>query len=266
MTNLMIDVIIRTRDCDSLLGPNLDRLKHIHLTPRVILVDNGSEQSQFKNSHLVSHHLCYSLPVFNYAMAINLAIPFLESEYCLIISAHTHLANTNALQYAAGFLDADPSLAGLCFSDTSCLDTLAVDQISADSFNGWNGLWNTASLYRTVLLRERPFNPDCYSAEDQEWSSWALFEKKLRIGHVIGCGLANENTRSKSMKKHIREWECISFYAFRRYLEPSFMLKALIRSAKAAPRRQKDSILWLLIFFVLLKARFVQPLKRSSYY
>lgn len=266
MTDLAIDVIIRTRDCDHLLEPNLGRLQHSSITPRVILVDNGSVPSKLRSSKPVSAHLKYSLPGFNYAMAINLAIPFLESECCLIISAHSHLVNLHALEYAVGFLKSNPTFAGLCFSDNSLLDDLAVDAVTANSFNGWNGLWNTASLYRTRLLRERPFNPECFSAEDQEWSAWALFEKGLQLGHVKGCGLTNENVRSQSMTKRVREWESISYYSYRAYLEPRFILRIFLRSARAARRSPKDSIFWLLVFFALCKARYVQPLGRSAYY
>ena len=261
-----IDVIIRTRDCDCLLEPNLNRLQYSTITPKVILVDNGSVMSRMGGSRPVNVHLKYSLPTFNYAMAINMAIPFLSNNYCLIISQHTHLANPEALRFAINFLNAKPDFAGLCFSDNLILDSLAVEPVTADSFNGRNGLWNNASLHRTRLLRERPFNPDCFSAEDQEWSAWALIEKELRLGHVKGCGMTNENKRSGSLIKRVREWECVAFYSYRAYLKPSFVINTFFRSVKAAYRSPKSCVFWLLVFFALLKANYVQPRGKSAYY
>ena len=106
--DFLIDVIIRTRDCDCLLEPNLNRLQHSTITPKVILVDNGSVMSRMGGLRPVNVHLKYSLPTFNYAMAINMAIPFLSNNYCLIISQHTHLANPEALRFAVNFLNAKP--------------------------------------------------------------------------------------------------------------------------------------------------------------
>ncbi len=263
---LALDVIMRIRDCDELLPRAFESLAASGIKPQIILVDNGTQKTAHAKSYIVKTWLSYSLPSFNYAMAVNMGVPFLDTPYCLIVSPHTFIGNIMAIQYAIKFLDENSEFAGLCFSDALNQGKLSVQLVSKNNFNGWNGLWNTASIYRSSLLRSRPFNPECFSAEDQEWSHWAIFDQQLHVGHVLGCETLNTNQRALSFKKRLREWACISYFAHNEYLRTTCILGTLSRSFRLLRSNPKDATYWLLVSLTLLKARFIKPSGDSAYY
>lgn len=165
-----LDVISRTFNCEGTLPAVLaaigasEGIRHHYL-----MVDNSSTDRTRERFPPCAVVIEYSLPGFNYAMAINIAIPRLVSEYVLVISSHVVIENPLAIRRVIEAMDSHSSLGGVCFSSYDHGE-MRTQFVTRTSFNGLNGLWNSCSHHRSSLLRERPFNPDVYSAEDQECS------------------------------------------------------------------------------------------------
>jgi len=262
-----LDVILRTFNSAATLPAVLAAIEcHEGVKSRYIFVDNGSKDSTQELFPANALAIEYSLPCFNYAMAINIAIPFLASDYVLIISSHVVIKNPLALRKAIDILDANPLLGGVCFSSHDYGELLP-HYVTAEGFNGCNGLWNSASIYRTSLLRERPFNPEVYSAEDQEWSKWLLHSKGMALAHLSGTAMDNQNPKQMSFSKRVKEWECIAFYADSRYLAFSFIKGRFYKAIYELYRRHPSRAwFWFLAGIALIKVRIFGAHGRSKYY
>lgn len=261
-----LDVICRTFNCEGTLPAVLaaiGRSEGVH--PRFLFVDNGSTDNtrdQFPAGAVV---IDYSLPGFNYAMAINIAIPRLESDYVLVISSHVVIENPMALRMAIEALDAHPRLGGVCFSSHDHGE-IRVNFVTSKSFNGLNGLWNSCSLYRSSLLRERPFNPEVYSAEDQEWSKWLLHSRGLTLAHLGGTAMQNLNPRQMSLEKRVKEWECLAWFVEPMYLSNSFIKGRFYRAIYELYRRHPSrSWFWFQVGLALIKVRIFGAHGQSRY-
>ncbi len=261
-----LDVICRTFNCASSLPAVLAAIGRSEtVSPRYLFVDNGSTDSTREIFPQQAILIEYSLPVFNYAMAINIAIPYLTTDYVLIISSHVVIDNSLALGKAMDLLDAHPRLGGVCFSSHDHGE-IRPHVVTAKGFNGLNGLWNSCSLYRASLLRERPFNPDVYSAEDQEWSKWLLHSRGMELAHLGGTAMQNHNPRQMSLEKRVKEWECVAWFVDSRYLSLAFIkgrfYKAIYELYRQHPSR---AWFWFLVGLALIRIRIFGAHGRSSY-
>jgi len=262
-----LNVIIRANGYFPLLAKVIRSLEKQKATLlKIIIVDSSSEDVAYNFSKSILKVVKYPDTNYNYARAINIGLPYLTTQYALVISSHTSIENTDALQAAAIRLDEKNNVAAICFSGESDSE-ISFKTICSQSYNGWNGTWNTASLYRTQLLRERQFRPDILSAEDQEWTKWALFDKGLCIEHAIGCSMLNMNPRRLSFKKRLREWEFISYYCYPYYLSRPFVLSRFKNGYNLFfAMRWSDSFYELCICIVLLRVRFFGIYSRTSSY
>lgn len=262
-----INVVIRTKNSEKTLSKVLSCINDAHdINARFILIDDGSIDSTLELVLQNTVVLDYSLPEFNYAMALNIAIPFLSSDYTLIISSHTVLQNPEALRYGIGCLMSRPTIAAVCFSSGN-IGELTHSLIDKKSFTGWNGAWNTCSLFRTDLLRLRPFNPDVFSAEDQEWSRWAMEHRGCEIAHVDGCGMLNLNHRKEDIRKRLNEWACIGYFVAPNYQSIGFLFSTFLK--RVVLRRclcVQDRLFWLRVVLVLLRGRYKKPIGKSRYF
>jgi hypothetical protein len=176
------------------------------------------------------------------------------------------IKNPLALRKAIDILDAKPLLGGVCFSSHD-YGELRPNYVTAESFNGWNGLWNSSSIYRSSLLRERPFNPEVYSAEDLEWSKWLLFSKGMTLAHLSGSAMDNQNPKQMSLTKRINEWKCAAFFVDSRYLAFGFIkgrfYKAIYELYRKHPSR---AWFWFLVGIALVKVRIFGAHGNSRYF
>lgn len=266
MDSRPFDVLCRTFNCEGTLTAVIEtigRSEGVH--PRYLFVDNSSTDNTkeiFPESSRVIH---YTLPGFNYAMAINIAIPYLVAEYVLVISSHVAINNPSALRKAMDILDADPQLGGVCFSSHD-YGEICPHIVTAKSFNGLNGLWNSCSLYRSSLLKERPFNPEVYSAEDQEWSKWLLKIKEMKLAHLSGTAMANLNPRQMSLEKRLKEWECIAWFVDSKYLGFTFIKGRFYKAVYELYRRHPGrGWFWFRVGLALVKTKTFGPSGKSDY-
>lgn len=233
--------------------------------PRYLFVDNDSTDGTQELFPENAVHVNYSLPGFNYAMAINIAIPYLSTDYVLVISSHVVIDNPTAIAKAMLILDAQADLGGVCFSSHE-LGEVQPAIVRRQGFNGLNGLWNSCSLYRSSLLRERPFNPEVYSSEDQEWSRWLLRSKGMALAHLSGTAMQNHNPRQMSLEKRIKEWECVAWFVDEQYLSFRFIKGRFYKAIYELYRRNpSQSWFWLLVGLALIRVRIFGAHGRSSY-
>ena len=261
-----LDVICRTFNCESTLPAVLAAIGRSEgVLARYLFVDNSSTDNTKAIFPETAVAIDYSLPGFNYAMAINIAIPYLVADYVLVISSHVAIENPIALRRAMDVLDAHPQLGGVCFSSHDHGE-IRPSFVTAQSFNGLNGLWNSCSLYRSSLLRERPFNPEVYSAEDQEWSRWLLQSRGMELAHLVGTAMQNHNPNQMSLEKRVKEWECVAWFVDSKYLSCAFIKGRFYKAVYELYRRNpSNSWFWFLVGIALIKVRLFGARGHSSY-
>lgn len=260
------DVICRTFNCAGTLPAVLSAIGLSEgVRPRYLFIDNGSTDATREMFPENAVAIEYSLPAFNYAMAINIAIPYLVSDYVLLISSHVVIENPLALRKAIDILDSNPRLGGVCFSSHDHGE-IRSHLVTEQTFNGLNGLWNSCSLYRSSLLKERPFNPEVYSAEDQEWSKWLLQSKGMELAHLGGTAMQNQNPRQMSLEKRIKEWECVAWFVDSRYLSYAFIKGRFYKALYELYRKQPSRAwFWFLVGIALIRIRIFGAHGRSAY-
>lgn len=206
--------LIRTFNSAQHLPRTLDSLARQNARPSaIVLVDSGSTDGTLKMAPQGATVVPYMGAAFNFSSALNQGFARVDTELTLVISSHTTLTNPDAVAYALDILKNDAIVGAAYFiNDLGELDHSLVD---ATSFNGFNGIWNTCALIRTELVRTRPFRPEVFSAEDQEWSRWLVREQDGRIARVTGGGMdntTNPNLATASMRKWVNEYVAIAYF------------------------------------------------------
>jgi hypothetical protein len=187
----------------------------------------------------------------------------------LIISSHTWLAKTGAIEYGLGLLRSDCRLAGVCFIEGSRAEDLndfhhrVVDR---DSFSGFNGLSNSCALVRSELLLRRPFRPEVFSAEDQEWSRWALESEGLTIARIHCAGMVNDNPRKWSRTKRMNEHVAIAYFVNRELLGWPHLRQVAGRILRQPGPRVRERLFNADLLVRLLFCRVRRPKGGSRYF
>jgi glycosyltransferase involved in cell wall biosynthesis len=185
--------LIRTFNSASTLPDTLCSLARQTISPQeYIFVDSGSTDGTLTMLPHTSTLHRYVGNGFNFAEAINQGLRYVSTDYVLIISSHTKLTNTNAMEYALTLLSSTDSIGAVYFCDENA-GGLRHTIIDKHIFDGFNGLWNTCSLIKVDLLRKRGFLPDVFSAEDQEWTRWLLNNTEKSIARIAGAGFKYYN-------------------------------------------------------------------------
>lgn len=210
--------LIRTRNSAVTLPQTLESIRTQTIQPaEYVIVDSGSTDKTLaglSDNSLVHHFVGDS---FNYSEALNQGLTHVCSDYVLVISSHTSLVNTHAIAFAMRTLTGNDDIGAAYFSYTSD-EPLRFDKIDATSFDGFNGLSNTCALIRMDLLRRRPFRPEVFAAEDQEWASWLFYEEGKHVIRVSGADPRNINPARNSVVKWFKEYVAVALYANRRLL------------------------------------------------
>jgi hypothetical protein len=204
--------------------------------------------------------------VFNYAEALNQGLSAVTTDVVLVISAHTELANTDAVEYALALMAEDESLGAAYFCHENG-DTLGHERIDGTRFDGFNGLWNTCAMIRMQFLQERKFNPEVFTAEDQEWAKWLFYERKKAVARISGAGLLISNQRPNRQEKRLNEYVSVAYFANRRLLGWGNLVRIAWRAIRPLHLgRPGERQFWLILMWRLLLCRFVKPRYQSRYF
>lgn len=260
--------LIRTFNSAETLPRTLASLENQSCRPaRHVFVDSGSTDSTKRIGPSGSIFADYEGSEYNYSRALNQGIRLVETDFILIVSSHTTLENPLAMKYAINLLNSQPSIGAAYFS-TPAIHDLSHELIDGRNFDGFNGLWNTCSVLRTRLVTERPFRPEVFSAEDQEWAAWAILKRGFAIARIAGAGMRVHNPSKHSMRKRLNEHVAVACFIDRRQLELS-NLRKLAKAVIGADGNwisREERLFRLLLLLRLLACRFTGPRDSSGYF
>lgn len=187
-------VLIRTYNSAGTLPSTLRSLQTQTVLPtQLVVVDSGSTDETLALLPPDTVVWRYEGPVYNYSSALNQGIRLVTEPEVLIISSHTVLRNPNSMEYGLEMLATWPQVGAAYFVDDTA-DVLSHQIIDVGSFDGKNGLWNTCAIVRTHLADQRPFRPEVFAAEDQEWATW-LYSRGMTTARISGGGMDNSSNR-----------------------------------------------------------------------
>ena len=259
--------LIRTFNSERTLPATLESLNRQTIRPQeIIFVDSGSTDktlSLFPPGALVHRYVGVE---FNYSEALNQGLRLVSNDHVLIISSHTTLEHEKSLEYALGVLDRETRIGAAYFCHQR-EGPLRYEWIDKHNFDGHNGLWNTCSLIRMALLRERGFQPEIFASEDQEWASWLYRCKGGATAQICGAGMEHENPRQNSLRRGLNEAISIAYFANRKLLGWRNLARVAYHVVKPSfEGTLRDRIFSTALFFQLLGCRFVKPKRRSRYF
>lgn len=262
--------LIRTFNSAATLPITLKALSRQSVPPhQYVIVDSGSTDATLDvlpHDALVHR---YEGDAFNYSEALNQGMRHVSTEYVLIISSHTWLAKANAIEYGLALLRSDRGLAGVCYiegSRTADLDDFRHEVIGRGSFSGFNGLSISCALIRSELLMRRPFRREVFSAEDQEWTLWAMESEGLTIARVHCAGMVNDNPRKWSRRKRLNEYVAVAYYVNRELLGWAHLRKVAMRVLRQPGPRVRERLLNAELLVRLLVCRLRPPRGQSRYF
>ena len=227
--HLRYSALIRTFNSAKTIEDTIRFLKSQSIVPQhYIIVDSGSTDDTLVKVPQNSKVIRFEGAKFNYSSAINQGLAHVGTDYVLVISSHTELLHRAALEYALEQLCSNARLGAAYFCNEVASQLRGVE-IDRTKFTGFNGVWNTCALFRTELLRQRPFRPEVFAAEDQEWSRWLVENTAFTILRVSGCGFKTSNPVGYPHKKRLDEHEAIAVYSVPSMLLPAYLLRVCYR-------------------------------------
>lgn len=258
--------LIRTRNSAATLPTTLASLSRQTVPPcTCVIVDSGSTDGTLALVPQGSAAHRFVGKRFNYADALNQGLNHVGTDYVLIVSSHTSLSNPRAVEYALGLLCEEPALGAAYFTYTDDAP-LRFARIDALNFDGFNGLSNTCALVRSDLLRRRPFRPEVFAAEDQEWAGWLFRSEKRWIAQIGGGGLTNINRLRYSVNKWFKEYIAVALYANRELLGRKNLLRLISEAVRPAlPLRPRRRVMLLALVVVLQACSMTARLRVSNH-
>ena len=260
-------VLIRTFNCEALLPATLKALAaQTHPPSAYVFVDSGSTD---RTVHAIPDGAQLHRFVggaFNYSEAINQGLDFVPTAYVLILSAHMVIGHRGAVERMVRLLESTSTI-GAAYMNGDNSSPLRHDFVERDNFTGFNGLSNACAVIRTDLLRERRFRPEVFSAEDQEWARWLLFDRGQRVARFSGAGIVNNNPRKHFLRKRLNEYVAIAYFVDRKMLEWRHLARIAFRIVQ--PWRWpalRERLFNLVLLARLLCCYVVAPRSASRYY
>lgn len=252
---LRYTALIRTRDSSATLPKTLASLGRQSWPPSAyVIVDSGSTDEtleQLPAGATLHHFVGHS---FNYAQALNQGLAHVQTPLVLLISSHTSVQNPEALEYAIRTLARDTRMgaAYFCYDDPPQLERQV---IGVRNFNGFNGLWNTCSLIRTALAHQRPFRPEVFAAEDQEWAKWLIRRKGMSVARISGARLENDNPKRFSHRKLLDEYVAVALFVNRSLLHCRHLAEVAYRVVRPGRLAVRHRFFSFLLFMRLVACR-----------
>lgn len=267
---ILYSSLIRTFNSADTLPDTLHSLSTQTISPHeYIFVDSGSTDAtltMLPDGYILHKYIGLD---FNYSEALNQGLRHVSTDYVLIISSHTILMDRRAIEYALNLLTTN-ALIGAAYFSTDNTGDLRYKLIDKMSFDGYNGLWNTCSLIKVNLLRQRQFRREVFTAEDQEWARWLLHCDNKKTACIDGAGMNNSrngNATKYGRRKQTNEYIAIAYFANRRLLGIRNLSKIAYNVIKPTPRiSMANRLLNLNILFALIVCHFVEPKYKSKYF
>jgi glycosyltransferase involved in cell wall biosynthesis len=260
--------LIRTLNSVNTLPGTLHCLLSQTIPPHeYIFVDSGSNDGTERLLPPLSIFHRYVGAEFNFSEAINQGLGYVSTGYVLILSSHTLLRHSKAIEFALALFGSDTRIGAAYFCNENNGE-LRFEIIDRNNFNGWNGLWNTCSLIKVELLRRRRFRPEVFIAEDQEWARWLFYNTESVVARISGAGMDNgPNPRGYPFRKRLNETVAIAYFANRELLTSKSLMRILRNVIKlkgaASP---KERFFNLVLLFCLLACYIKQPKYKSKYF
>jgi glycosyltransferase involved in cell wall biosynthesis len=257
--------LIRTLNSESTIASTIYSLESQTEPPNFfIIVDSGSTDGTLsllpENSKV--HH--YSSKEFNFSEAINQGIPYACDPYILIISSHTAIIRKEAMAYAIRLLQSHEEIGAAYFCAEENQE-LTHKLIGLENFDGFNGVWNTCALFRSSLLRKRPFRPEVFSAEDQEWSKW-LFESEGKfVARLSGGRVSFNNPRKNLPRKRLNEYVAVASFVRPQMLKFPYLARVIYRIIRPVSKFSERKFNIYLLINLLLR-RFYGKKFKSRYF
>lgn len=221
--------LIRTFNSEATLPATLTSLvRQTHPPSEYVFVDSGSTDRTLSLLPPRSTVHPYGNRKFNYSTALNEGVELVDTEYVLVISSHTAVENTESMGFAIDLMQIETEIVGSYFLP-NLSNELCFFPIDKTNFTGFNGMWNTCAMYRTSFLKQRPFRPEVFSAEDQEWSKWLLFEQGKSIARISGGGMAYNNPLKNPVRKRLNEELAVAMYVNKEMLDTKYLARVLYR-------------------------------------
>lgn len=166
-------VVVRTKNSAGTLQAAFASLREQTVPVRIVVVDSGSTDDTLSIAADTAD-LVVTLPSerFTHGRALNIGIARSEGEVTFALSSHVRAPTPDWVERSLRH-HADPSVIAACGLQMDALDqplttVVRQDLAMARAHPHW-GLTNTAVSWRTVLVREFPFDEDLEACEDKEW-------------------------------------------------------------------------------------------------
>lgn len=243
-----------------------------HPPSRIIVVDSSQdEQTSSIFSGLGATVVPYGPEPFNFSTAINLGVEANPFPFTLIVSSHVEIGVPEMVQ--AGFQRARQLGVEVFY----WLPTWAEQPddgetlICRSTFDGRNGLSNSMAMIPTALIAERPFRPEVFSAEDQEWALYYFtrFARPILQIRSTAMGYINPNHRAGAWneRKLLNEQLALGLFVDRRFIGADKVAARVLRSVLAIIRlRPARARLHAFAAWSMLQARFQPPQVKSRYF
>lgn len=246
--------LVRTFNSGSVLPATLASLSMQTMPPeKYVFVDSGSTdgtKDMLPEGAIVHDYISEK---FNYSESLNAGVPYVDTQYTMVISSHTCLSNAEAIEFAIGVLGGNDDYAAAYFIQ-GCAENMSYETIGPENFSGFNGVWNTCAIYKTSFLKKRPFRPEVFSAEDQEWSQWLISNERKLIVRIAGGGMYNNNPKAASVQKNMNEKLSIAIHVRKDMRGFAYIAKTAIKVVRPVSSAN-DRIVNALLFYRLLRFR-----------
>lgn len=178
-----LDIIIRYHEESFTLASCISLLSSQTFLPKSVILINCGNGPNFNSKQLSILNVKYEGKEFNYSSALNQGLNFIaKNRNFLIMSPHFLICDNTLLERMSKRLDAEDDVAAITLHEGTVDNTVSITE--AD-FVGFNGLWNTCTIYKSRMLKDKLFRESIPAAEDlvltKEIFETGVYKKILRI-------------------------------------------------------------------------------------
>lgn len=212
-------VLIRTYNSAKTIQKCLDGVFSQTSQPKeVLIIDSGSSDQTMEcvSPYPIRWIDLSQREEFSYSTSLNIGFGQLKSDFVLVVSSHTIMEDNNLVEKMIEAIGRHSNvIAGYAVPDCKHTNPVNCIRIDSNSFDGWNGLWNTCALIRKTYWDRRPFSKYVWAAEDQHWArEWFQSNHNLATLRFEGLGVTNQNPKIDSLWKHCAIYASIASFSY----------------------------------------------------